>query len=1820
MDITTINKLGCKQLRAELKEAGLNQTGKKAELQRRLIFHVRNRDSPRHESSDEMDNFTEDHSEQKAKLAALEMEIEILKKQQELDRLKSNSQPQNADFSVSGLKEAMVDAVYASHVKIIEPAIFDGNPLKYTVWKLQFQSLIESPQIKKSDRLSILTKYLKEKALSVVQHLLYVKDDSSFDRAMSLLDRRFGDSYKISEAFRSKLEHWTDIKAYDNDALYELSDFVQQCLQVKQHVPGLSILDDGRENQKLLRHLPLWFITKWREKIVEYKAQNSQNYPTFEVFAEFLRNRAEVNAEPITSELVSSVQKNDPPKSEKPSTSLSTHSHSSSNENKGQAESSGNLKPSPCAFCGNSDHRLSMCTKFREQPWSERQEFVKQKRLCFACLSFNHQSKICRQKHTCGICKKTHPTCLHREMDHKSDASSQASPKDSKTKPDGASGKSIALSVNTSNTVQVDDKDVGIANSTCLSDPETTRMLDIDSKESFYTTIVPVLVSTKGNPSHEILVYALLDSMSNKCFVLSDVYDQLEDSDCFKTTLKLGTMASKCTEVDTSCSLDLQIRPYHDKSKIIALPPTYTRDFIPADESSIPNPRSIAKWPHLAHIASQIPEKQDCPIGLLLSHKCLRAFLPREYIAGKDNEPFGLKTDLGWLVMGPETNCYNDCDDIGMIHCVTALPTVDSHIYETSNTPAHVKFKCTQPINETFSQQILKALESDFNDSPSEKTLSQNDIKFLSIMENGIRQNTETKHYSMPLPFKNNDDKLPDNRGVVLNRLNLLRQKLDRNPDYKDQYFKFMNAMIEGGEAELVESHQNTEGRTWYIPHFGVKHAKKNKLRIVFDCSSKHRGISLNDHLLSGPDHINSLVGILMRFRLNNVALTCDIEKMFYQFVVDDDQRDVLRFLWFADETMSKIVDYRMTVHLFGATSSPACATYGLRTIAENHHDPSNPSSVKAKQFITQDFYVDDGICSVSDVQTACELADNARSICSQGGVRLHKFLSNSVEVMQSIPTSECAASVQSIDFSDDTLPVERTLGIAWSVANDEFQFSVNVVKHEKETRKTLLSTVASVYDPLGWLAPFILIGKQILQSLCHAKLTWDEQIPTIFKIPWESWLSELQEITKIRIPRQFWPGINPCTDLKSLELHHFSDASTTGYGQCSYLRMISPANKVKCALIMGKARVTPKKVVTIPRLELQAAVVSVKIAQHIGNEIGSEDIRQCFWTDSTAVLGYITNEDKQYHTYVANRVQTIRNYTDPSQWFYVKSKSNPADIASRTCSVSDLSNSWLNGPDFLLDADLDIDCCRKSKLQVPANDPEVKCIVNTTVSVDQKTSSFGLYDRLEGISDWDRMVNLVKLFKSKAWSIKDNPPSDDVESKQRCAQFIIKELQRRSFPNELSILESGSKQQLPKSSPLYGLNPFLDDDGIVRVGGRCSRARWEYSEKHPMILPRRSHITDAIVKFYHNLYAHQGRGITANAIRSHGFWIIGISRVVSRIIHYCVTCRKERGTIGGQKMADLPAPRVEETPPFTSVGCDCFGPFLVSENRKQLKKYGVLYTCLYSRAVHIEILDDLSTDSFINSFRCVTAIRGNIRKLYCDRGTNFVGAASSFKQAFDSMTNADLVTKLRNLNCTFVFNPPNASHMGGVWERQIRTIRSVLTNLINKHPCQLNSTELRTLFYETMAIINSRPLSVDHLYDPTGPRPLTPNHLLTMKSEVVISPPGEFSDADLYTRKRWKKIQFLANIFWRDWKRQYISQLQNRSKWTQIKPNVKVDAVVLISDENCPRNEWKLGRVAEVFEGNDGLVRKVKLFTGVVGGRAQYLDRPIHKLVVLVD
>ena len=300
-------------------------------------------------------------------------------------------------------------------------------------------------------------------------------------------------------------------------------------------------------------------------------------------------------------------------------------------------------------------------------------------------------------------------------------------------------------------------------------------------------------------------------------------------------------------------------------------------------------------------------------------------------------------------------------------------------------------------------------------------------------------------------------------------------------------------------------------------------------------------------------------------------------------------------------------------------------------------------------------------------------------------------------------------------------------------------------------------------------------------------------------------------------------------------------------------------------------------------------------------------------------------------------------------------------------------------------------------------------------------------------------------------------------------------------------------------------------------------------------------------------------------------------------------------------------------------------------EGRKSLKRYGALFTCLVSRAVHVEVATSLSTDAFMNTLRRFLSIRGPIRQLRCDCGTNFVGANNELKDEFSKMDESSIKKYLLTKNCDFFefrFNVPSASHMGGAWERQIRTIRSVLSSLMDQASGILDDDSLRTLMYEATSIVNSRPLTTQNLNDPESLLPLTPNHLLTLKSDLLLPPPGNFDSLDLYARKRWRRVQHLANQFWQRWRKEYLHNLQIRSKWVRPTYNMKVNDVVIIKDDDLPRNRWLLGRVVDTFPSDDNRVRSVKVMiasqslgnNGKRKGPMSYLTRPIHKLILLLE
>ena len=1683
----------------------------------------------------------------------------------------SSNRSQGAPKNDTSLLQALSDSVVLTRLPVPEPGVFSGDPLKFIQWSTSFKALIDRRCPNPADKLFYLQRYIAGEARSVLEGNFYRTDKEAYQQAWEKLNARYGHSFVIQRAYREKLNGWPRIGAKEYVKLREFGDFLQACDSAMPHVKGLQILNDCEQNQKMLAKLPEWVTSRWNRHVTE-QLDKAEDYPSFKEFASFISKEARIACNPVSSLYAlkpveeRSTRELKRPKANTFATDVQTSDSSSTtarshinNEAKPKdpkdptkskkditpAQNSGTLK---CIYCGES-HSIHKCQKLTATSSEEKQKFVRDNNLCFACLRRGHNSKDCQKKATCSKCKKSHPTPLHEDR-----PPVERSPLQRAQNMEGNTS-ALSCSVN-------------------------------GGEDGSTSMIVPVWISSSTTNGSETLAYALLDTQSSKTFVDQELCEKLHVAG-EPVKLKLSTMMGKNSTIESQRVSGLKVRGYSSEITI-NLPPAYSRDFIPLERAHIPTCQTANMWNHLAAIAHEMPPLMDCGVGLLIGYDCSRALAPRQVITGGDSEPYAIKTDLGWSIIGSVPQSVNSKDVTGLCNRISVreLPPV---------TPA----------------SVIRALESDFADTnPGEKSISQEDIQFLQILKGRIQQN-ERNHLEMPLPFKTRPC-LPDNKRLALVRLRHLERKFERNPKFKNDYVNFMEGVFKDGDAEEADSNP-VPGNVWYIPHQGVYHPRKpDKIRVVFDCSAKYEGTALNDHLLTGPDLTNGLIGVLCRFRKHPTAVMCDVEKMFHRFHVSKEDRDYLRFLWWeGGDTKCEPKEYRMRVHLFGAASSPGCANYGMKYLA-NQNESEYPL---AADFIRNNFYVDDGIVSLESVDRAIKLVKEAQAVCAKGQLRLHKFISNDRVVLESVCESERAKGVKDVDLSHEDLPVQTVLGVQWNVEKDTFSFKVSL-NEKPMTRRGILSTVASVYDPLGFLAPFLLSGKQVLQEMCQKGVGWDELLPDYLKPRWESWVNDLKNLEKIQIPRCYCP--ENFGKILRTELHHFSDASSQGYGQCTYIRFVGE-DRVHCSLIIGKARVAPTKVVTIPRLELTAAVISAAVSSMLKEELELRVDKEYFWTDSQVVLGYVSNEARRFHVFVANRVQRIRETTNPQQWNYVDTSENPADHASRGLRVSELIiSNWFQGPKFLWKIELDI---KQGTRELLVGDPEVKGaqVLNTLA---ERQDSF--LEQLSRFSKWTIAVNVVARIHRLAERSKKTEPLN-VEERRQASLTLMKLAQQEAFKKELLIL-SKEAGKLSHNHPLYQLDPMLHD-GVLRVGGRLRKSSSPFDVRHPIVLPNNGEVTRLILRHCHEKTQHQGRGQTLNEIRANGYWVIGGSKAVASYIRKCVICRKSRRPTEQQRMADLPTDRIEPAPPFSFCGMDCFGPFHTKQGRKDQKRYGLLFTCLCSRAVHIEMLEDMTTDAFINALRCFIAIRGAVRRIRSDHGSNFVGAKNELEKALKELDGERVAAFLAEQQCDFYMNVPDASHVGGVWERQIRSVRNVLSSVLTQSKGRLNDASLRTFFYEAMSIINNRPLTVDSINNPTSLEPLTPNHLLTMKSSIPLPPPGKFVKEDLYVRKRWRRVQYLSEQFWCRWKKEYLAGITLRQKWHTPSRNVQVDDIVIVQ-EDAPRNEWKLARVLDVCKSDDGLVRKATIQIGDrrLGkggerlGKPSVVERPIQKLVVLVE
>ena len=1704
------------------------------------------------------------------------------------------NQPSSADLTKHLLTQDLLK-------DSIEP--FDGTSFKFHTWKQQIQAKVGPLSLSPVEVLHTLkcnsAKTPKTLILNKISSTV-VFTQAVVDNMWETLEQRFASPTDITNdllyllySFKFTSRGKLSASALGRK-LYELHDLAEIVCHNMQYCGELRVLDDARGLRDIRMNLPSEIRDAWRNHGTLYEQRNHGRHPPFNEFIRFLRLQAAKLTNPNYAEVDSS-----PSGQSRTFTTMKTEVTPSENS------TANNDYNSYCPYHKSSMHKFEACKSFQKLPHFKKIDTLKKLGSCFLCLSFGHCVADCKSKVKCSFCSSAHNSILHRFLKNESSRGgtsyNSGNPSEISGGPSGPS--SPRASNRTFNNSKKSNNNADEVSVNC------TKLCGTSTAPINCSKTVLVNLAHKDNPSDMLRVYCILDDQSNCCLVDERITSML-NVEAHDTEYRLRT----CNGLETNTSgkkISGLIVKGVSQSNWISLPDVLTNNHIPNNKHEVGTPEMVRSHPSIASFAPQFHEiDTEAEVFMLVGRNCGQAMGITSY--GASNKDLWVyETPLGWALVGRP--------------CVDETSTLLTESDKLTTLTTHLGTAHSFHVADLFPRNISKDFDvfSSFDDDEV-IDLSVNDRIFLQTLCLGTRV-TENSKIEAPLPLKN-DVILPDNRFEVRGRMKHTLQRLALNKENLRSCLESMGKSIGSGYVEQVPAEEEVPppGKSWVLPIFPVKHPRKNKVRLVFDASARYHGVSLNQNLYSGPDFNNELRGILYRFREQKIAVISDIESMFNNFLVPKSHQDYMRFYWYAGNDPSQpIVQWRVKTHCFGCTSSPAVANFCLRyTTTLSHAEPYS----EGKDYIKSSFYIDDGITSTSSPEEAVKILQGAINILKPHGVRLHKILSNSDTVMKSFPESEHADGIHPITAGESQ--THATLGVQWDRVSDEFLFVVNL-PDKPFTKRGMMSINQSIYDPQGLIAPCILIGRLIQREVLppKKKMTpelescgWDDPLPERFKGKWENWKLIILDLANVRVPRCFVP---PDLDDPDRELHVYSDASDQAIGFVIYMR-VTQGERVSVAFVTGKSKVVPQCATTIPRKELNAATEATQCSFHLQRELRIKPSQVSYYCDSNIVLGYIHSTERRFTKYVTRRVSIIHRHTSPESWKYVRTSDNPADIASRGATPSVLSeSSWFTGPDHLWQRQVSDIVCPQ-----PANLPEEVLDV-TTAATSTSECSF-LYRLANRVSSWTKLLRIMQVFRRLCNGLDrarqrlgcSLAPRNAMVSRAEALSSTLKIVQREEFSDTLNLLSAG--KQLPASHFLSSLAPFIDSSGVLRVGGRLKHSSVPFDGKHPILLPSKHPVTHRVLTYCHRMINHQGRHITSGELRRRGYHILHSKAAVKQLISNCVTCRRLRGKLEVQRMADLPPDRLAESPLFTNVGTDIFGHFNIAHGKSTRanpgtrKVYVAIFVCLVSRAVHLELLPSLDAASYWNALRRFIAIRGTPSLIRSDNGGNLV----STKSQLDAVNVSELKGNLEEHSIEWIFNPPYASHFGAAYERKIGSVRRVFEgSLVQLGKRTLTYDEFHTLILEAASIVNNTPMQ-EVSDDPNDPLPITPGALLTLRENEPVQL-GSFNERDLmsYGQRRWRRVQYLAQEFWVRWRRDYLMNLQRRPKWTGKRPSLAKGDIVLLKDKTAKRNHWPLARVECVQTGRDGLVRVVSMRVGKDSKNvpSKLFTRAIHDVVLLL-
>ncbi|XP_067214187.1 uncharacterized protein [Linepithema humile] len=1263
-----------------------------------------------------------------------------------------------------------------------------------------------------------------------------------------------------------------------------------------------------------------------------------------------------------------------------------------------------------CPSCHES-HALYQCTNFKSLSTDKRKTLAKQYQVCFNCLHKGHFPAKCPSHNRCKRCQQKHHTLLHDDAGYNTNKVDESTNKANNSTAESSVSESISKS-SVSLKVSVD---------------QTVSL----RKRSVLMATARILVCTDAG--RKLCLRALIDTGSFEATFITERAAQALKVKRQKTHIQVSGLDGQPSGV-VQYNTKLTLKSCSSQEGSVVVTALILPNLTSYHPTNFVNKNDYAHLQDL-HLADSNPSSRE-RIDVLIGADIYGLILLNGLRKGTKDAPVAQRTIFGWILFG---SCIKD-DNMNYkvttsLQC-SITPSVDSLL---------------RSFWEVEELVLPSALSSD------DKICEQHFVSTYTRLASG--------RYVVRLPFKPSCKKdLGESYYLASKSLDRLEHRLSRNVKLSEAYQKFLHEYESLGHMAPLTLSEIAMKPNYYLPHHSVvKESSTSPVRVVFNASSaSSNGVSLNDCLLTGPKLQTDLPSIILRWRMHRLVLVADIAKMYRQIMIHPDDTNYQRIIWRPNPDQP-VEHYRLLTITYGMASAPFLAMRVLQQLCADE----GAQYPLATPILHDSTYVDDILLGGDDVSTIQETRKQLNSLLQSGGFHLRKWTSNYEELLRDIPTVD-RLDLNNVTFSESF--ITKVLGVAWNPTSDSFNFNNSLPTSPGSTKRCVLSTIARFFDPLGWITPIVISAKIFMQELWIRRVDSNSTLPGDLRDWWNSYYHSLFELRHITIPR--WTR-QSSSDL-GVELHGFADASTRAYAAVVYIRILSSLDYFHTTLIISKSKVAPIKTISIPRLELCAAVLLTRIIAFVQRILKSPETPVYCWSDSMITLAWIKQHPSSWKTFIANRVSEIQTSLPQAKWRYINSANNPADCASR-------------GRYF---------------------DPEIRAIKHNNC--------------------------------------------------------------------------------LSKSSKLKNLNPFIDNKGILRVGGRLNHASLTYDEKHPIILPRHR-LSELIVDQIHKQTLHGGPQLTLRVLRQK-FWILNARNLVKGHIHRCIPCTRQRAVVTSQIMSDLPSNRVNPSRSFQHSGVDYAGPIQiltkVGRGQKPFKAYIAVFICLATRAIHLELVHNYSSEGFIAAFRRFTARRGIPSTLLSDNGTNFYGAERELSHTFKSLSrNPDLIAYFANDRIEWKFIPPSAPHFGGIWEAGVKSVKHHLRRVVGTHT--LSIEEFVTLLTQIEACLNSRPIA-PLSDDPSDLTSLTPGHFL-VGGPLVTIPEESLLDLKETRLNRWQRVQRMYEQFWRIWSKDYLHSLQQRHKWQYTQVNLKPNEIVLVRNDLLPPSKWELGRVMSTYPDDSG-------------------------------